>query len=117
MDPEVYRERSRATWDGIAPNWDERRDFMASVMAPVTGLVIERLGPQPGDSVLELAGGPGEVGLAVAERVGEEGSVLSTDFASAMVEAARREAERRGAGNMEFRVLDAERMELEDSSF
>jgi SAM-dependent methyltransferase len=117
MDLDVYREKSLANWDGIASNWDDERDYMASVMAPVTDLAIERLSPEAGDSVLELAGGPGEVGLAVAERVGEDGSVLSTDFAPAMVEAAKEEAQRRGLGNMEFRVLDAERMDLDDSSF
>jgi SAM-dependent methyltransferase len=117
MDLDTYREKSLATWDGIAPNWDDEREYMASVMAPVTDLAIERLDPGPGDSILELAGGPGEVGLAVAVRVGEGGSVLSTDFAPAMVEAAQQEAQRKGLGNMEFRVLDAERMDIEDSSF
>jgi SAM-dependent methyltransferase len=117
MDLDVYRKKSLANWDGIASNWDDEREYMASVMAAVTGLAIERLDPQAGNSVLELAAGPGEVGLAVAERVGEDGSVLSTDFAPAMVEAAEHEAQDRGVSNMEFRVLDAERMDLEDSSF
>jgi ubiquinone/menaquinone biosynthesis C-methylase UbiE len=42
--------------------------------------------------------------------------VLSTDFAPEMVEAARRIAASRGLSNVDFRVLDAERMDLDDDS-
>jgi len=40
-----------------------------------------------------------------------------TDFSEGMLEAAQREAERRGIENVEFRRLDAEKMDLDDSSF
>ena len=44
--------------------------------------------------------------------VGESGRVLVTDFAAAMVDAARRRAAELGVTNAEFRELDAERMDL-----
>jgi ubiquinone/menaquinone biosynthesis C-methylase UbiE len=48
--------------------------------------------------------------------VGEAGRVIITDFAPEMVAAARRRAEESGVQNAEFRVLDAERMDLETGS-
>ena len=50
----------------------------------------------------------------VADAVGADGRVILTDFSPEMVEAARRNGEARGAGNVEYRVLDAEKMDLED---
>ena len=52
----------------------------------------------------------------VAERVGDQGKVLSTDFSPEMVDVARRVGEARGVTNVEHRVLDAERMDLDDDS-
>jgi ubiquinone/menaquinone biosynthesis C-methylase UbiE len=74
---------------------------------------VDRADPQPGQTILELAAGPGDLGLQAAERVGEEGRVISTDFAPEMVDLARRNGEARGLANVEYRVLDAERMELD----
>src|SRR5918996_1579938 len=44
------------------------------------------------------------------------GRVISSDFSPDMVEAARRQGEARGATNVDYRVVDAESMELEDDS-
>jgi SAM-dependent methyltransferase len=66
--------------------------------------------------VLELAAGIGHVGFKVAERLGASGRLISTDFAPAMVARARAFGEELGLDNVEYRVLDAERMDLGDSS-
>jgi SAM-dependent methyltransferase len=66
--------------------------------------------------VLDIAAGTGDQGFLVAERVGDGGKLISTDFAPSMVEVARRVGERAGLGNVEYRVLNAERMDLEDDS-
>ena len=42
--------------------------------------------------------------------------MISTDFAPEMVDVARRFGEARGLENVEYRVLDAERMDLDDDS-
>jgi len=74
--------------------------------------MVRRLDPQPGDTVLELAAGLADTGLMAARLVGESGRLIVTDFTPEMVAAARRRAEELGVQNAEFRVLDAERMEL-----
>jgi SAM-dependent methyltransferase len=83
---------------------------------PVTERLIERLDPHPGETILELAAGTGETGFAAAQRVGDDGRLISTDFAPQMVEAARRRGEELGLTNVDFRGLDAEKIDLDDSS-
>jgi SAM-dependent methyltransferase len=78
--------------------------------------MVRRLDPQPGDTVLELAAGLGDTGLMAARLVGEAGRVIITDFAPEMVAGARQRAHELGVENAEFRLLDAERMDLETDS-
>jgi len=78
--------------------------------------MVQRLGPQPGDTVLELAAGLADTGLMAARLVGESGRVIVSDFTPEMVAAARRRAEELGVQNAEFRVLEAEHMDLEMDS-
>jgi SAM-dependent methyltransferase len=52
----------------------------------------------------------------VASIIGDDGHLISTDFSPGMVEAARKRAEELNVGNAEFKVLDAEKMDLDDDS-
>jgi ubiquinone/menaquinone biosynthesis C-methylase UbiE len=117
MDLDEYRKTSLENWDRIAPNWESERDFVMSSTGVVSERLVERLDPQPGNAVLDIAAGTGDTGFMAAERIGEDGRLVSTDFAPAMVEAARRNGEAQGLDNVEHRVLDAENMDLEDDSF
>lgn len=78
--------------------------------------MLERPGVSAGQIVLDVAAGPGGVGHRAAELVGQQGHVLSTDLAPAMVDVARRIGERRGLTNVEYRVMDAQAMDLENDS-
>ena len=66
--------------------------------------------------MLELAAGLADTGLMAARLVGKTGRVIVTDFTPEMIAAARRRADELGVHNVEFRVLDAERMDLERDS-
>lgn len=114
--PEAARQQSRATWNAVAPGWYAQREELWKVFRPVSEWMIRRLEPKPGDTVLELAAGLGDTGLMAARLVGETGRVIVTDFAPEMVAGARRRAEELGVENAEFKVLDAERMDLETDS-
>ena len=116
MDLDELRRRSLDSWNRYAPNWDDERDYVTAKTQPVYDALLERLDPQPGETILELAGGTGELTLAIAERVGDEGRAIYSDFAPGMAEVARRHGEEVGASNIEYRVLDAERMDLDDAS-
>ena len=116
MDLETYRQESLETWGKMAPGWEERREWLMGITGPVNAWLVEKAEPQTGQVFLDIAAGTGDLGFQIAERVGDQGRVISTDFAAEMVDVARRQGEARGVGNVDFRVLDAERMDLGDDS-
>jgi ubiquinone/menaquinone biosynthesis C-methylase UbiE len=116
MDATEFRRASRAVWEAMAPGWDDRHAYFEETARPVTERMLQRLGPTRGDTILELAAGTGIVGFAVAALVGPEGRVIVSDFSEAMVEAAERQAAELSLENLEFRVLDAENLDLPDDA-
>ena len=116
MDREEYRRTSLENWRTMAAGWERRRASIESGSALVAEWLIRELAPQPGDTILELAAGPGDTGFAAAPLLGEEGRLISTDFSPEMVEVGRRRGVELGLTNVDHRQLDAERLELEDDS-
>ena len=116
VDPDEYKRTALENWQTIASGWERRRAEIEKTTGPVTEWMVRALDPRPGDTVLELAAGPGDTGFAAAARLGEEGRLISSDFSSAMVEVARRRAAELGLRNVEHRQLDAEDIPLEDDS-
>jgi ubiquinone/menaquinone biosynthesis C-methylase UbiE len=116
VDRDEYKQQSLDSWDAMAPGWKRRRDWLKENTGRVNDWIVARADPQPGQTWLDVAGGPGDLSFALAERVGDDGHVIYTDFSPEMVEVARGAGETRGAGSVEFRVLDAERMDLDDDS-
>jgi ubiquinone/menaquinone biosynthesis C-methylase UbiE len=113
---EAARQQSRATWNDVAPGWYAQRETLWKASRPISEWLVRRLDPQLGNTVLELAAGLGDTALMAARLVGESGRVIITDFAPEMVTAARQRAQELGVKNAEFRLLDAERMDLETDS-
>jgi SAM-dependent methyltransferase len=111
-----YRKRSALNWEQAAAGWESESARVREMGGPITAWLIEHLELAPGVTVLELASGPGDVGLAVAAALGGDGTVILSDRAHAMVEAARRAAAAAGITNAEMRVLDAESLDLADDS-
>jgi ubiquinone/menaquinone biosynthesis C-methylase UbiE len=118
MAVEDYKSVSRTQWSEVAGAWERHADrFDKQSGEAATAWMLEAVSLRPGERVLELACGPAGVGLQAARAVGPEGYVLSTDFAQPMVDAARRRAEEEKLENMDFRVIDAESIDLPDESF
>jgi SAM-dependent methyltransferase len=116
VEPTEYRRRSYETWREMAPGWELWRARLANDLSPVRTWLITKLAPRQGDTVLELCAGPGDTGFAAAEIVGEGGRLLSTDFSAEMVEVARRRGAELGLRNVDYRVIDAERIALDADS-
>lgn len=116
IDLDTYREQSLETWAEMAPGWEDRREWMMGITGRANDWLMQTADPQPGQTILEIAAGTGDLGFLASERVGDEGKVISTDFSPEMVDVARRQGEARGLTNVEYRVLDAERMDLDDDS-
>jgi ubiquinone/menaquinone biosynthesis C-methylase UbiE len=83
---------------------------------PVSVAMVESLGLQPGQRVLELASGPGDTGFLAAELVRPGGTLISSDGAEPMIEVARARGAQLGIDNVEFRQLELEWIDLETAS-
>jgi ubiquinone/menaquinone biosynthesis C-methylase UbiE len=116
MEPEEYRRLSYETWGVMAPGWERWRAELEEALTPVRDWLLRELAPRPGDTVLELSAGPGDSGFAAAAIVGERGRLISTDFSPDMVEVARRRGAELGLENVDYRVIDAERIDLDADS-
>ncbi len=116
MDLAQYRQQSLDIWERMAAGWDEWNELLATTSRAATEQMVEALAPQPGETILELAAGAGVAGFAAAARMGGEGRLIMTDFAEQMLDAAQRRGTELGLRNIEYRVMDAERMELADES-
>jgi len=116
IDLDAYRVQSLATWGEMASGWEDRREWLMDITGRVNGWLVEKADPQPGQAFLDIAAGTGDLGFAVAERVSEGGHVISSDFSPKMIDVARRNGEARGLTHIEYRVLDAEKMDLDDDS-
>jgi ubiquinone/menaquinone biosynthesis C-methylase UbiE len=103
-------------WDAVAPAWDAYRDRLFDDVRTVSERLVGQIEPQDGQTILELAAGPGETSFLAATRLGSAGRLICSDFAPAMVAAARRGAGQRGLANVECRVLDAQQIDLPDDS-
>lgn len=112
FDPSAHRDASLQTWEEAASGWTRQQTAMREFSAPVSHWMIETIAPQPGERVLELAAGLGETGMLAAELVAPMGGVIISDQAEAMLSGARERAIALGLSNVEFRVLNAEWIDL-----
>ena len=104
-------------WRESAKYWAKYSATIRTMFMPLTRALIEQAGIHEGQSVLDVAGGPGEPSLTIAGVVGPSGSVTHTDAVSEMVETARAEAHRRGISNIQFRQCTADSLPFPDNSF
>lgn len=112
QETEVLRE-----WRESASYWQKHFGTISTMFGPVTQALIEDAGIVEGDAVLDVAAGPGEPSLTIAEAVGPTGSVTCTDVVAEMVSAAQSEAERRGVSNVTFRQCAADSLPFENKTF
>jgi SAM-dependent methyltransferase len=115
MADELAR-RIYTTWERMAPGWEGRRRSIWEDSEHVGRQLVDAVDPRPGETILELAAGVGDTGLLAAQRVGPDGLVISSDLSPAMVEAARRRGAELDITSVDFRVLDAQALDLPDAS-
>ena len=73
-------------------------------------------GLRAGETVLDLGSGGGFDAFLAAPEVGEQGRVIGVDMTPAMVSKARRNAQRAGLRNLEFRLGEIEHLPVADCS-
>jgi ubiquinone/menaquinone biosynthesis C-methylase UbiE len=107
-DPEEQRFAARERWEAAAPRWEDRVGGFLDGMLPLAHRMVDALAPQPGQKVLELAAGRGDVGFLAAELLQPGGELVCTDGAEAMVEVARQHGAQLGLTNVEYKPMELE---------
>jgi len=114
---ELARSSGNSTqWNTVAPGWARRRGYFWEVSRNVGERLVASLDPVAGETILELAAGPGDTGFMAASRLGPDGLLISTDFAPEMVATARARGTELGLTNVDYRVVDAEAIDLPDGA-
>ena len=109
----------RGVFDSVAGRYDLMNDLMSfGVHRLWKRFAIELSGVRPGQRVLDLASGTGDLSDRFADLVGPDGLVLMTDINAAMLGVGRdRMLDRGHAGNLAYAQVDAERLPFPDDSF
>jgi len=116
---EEKAQRVRSVFDSVATDYDLMNDVMSlGIHRLWKRLAISMANIRPGQQVLDLAGGTGDLVLMIAPRVGPQGRVVLSDINNAMIRTGRARLLDRGiAGNVEYVQADAERLPFPDNSF
>ncbi len=114
VDPAEKSGLVRGVFDSVAPRYDLMNDLMSLGIHRVwKQIFIADLRPRPAHTLLDLAGGTGDITFGWLRRGG--GPALLTDINSAMLSVGRDRALNRGfAGDIRLLVADAERLPLPD---
>jgi SAM-dependent methyltransferase len=116
IDADELRADSRARWERASAGWGKRADRIRDWGMPVSMAMVDALALQPGQTVLELAAGPGDTGFLAAELVQPGGTLICSDGAEAMLDVARERAAATGVENVEFRQLELEWIDVETAT-
>lgn len=116
IEADELRADSRARWERASVGWGKRADRIRDWGMPVSIAMVDALALQPGQTVLELAAGPGDTGFLAAELVAPGGKLICSDGAEGMLDVARRRAASTGVRAVEFRQLELEWIDLETAS-
>ncbi len=102
------------TFDHSAEDFDE-------IGTPFFKLYGKRLADlaniQKDDVVLDIACGKGATAFPMAEKCSGKGKIIAIDISTKMIEQCKKLSNKTGVRNIDFLVMDAERLEFEDESF
>lgn len=109
----------RGVFDSVAGNYDIMNDLMSAGLHRIwKRYTIDQAALKPGQVVLDLAGGTGDLSREFSRRVGTGGHVVLADINAAMLEQGRRRLIDDGiAGNVTLAQVDAQNLPFGDSSF
>jgi demethylmenaquinone methyltransferase/2-methoxy-6-polyprenyl-1,4-benzoquinol methylase len=109
----------RGVFDSVASRYDVMNDLMSAGLHRLwKRYTIDQAAVKPGDVVLDLAGGTGDLAREFARKVGKDGHVVLADINAAMLEQGRRRLIDAGiSGNVTIAQVDAEDLPFENNTF
>ncbi len=109
-----YKLQQVEAWNGVARSFGQGFSGLA---LPATLRMIQGARLQPEFQVLEVACANGSDAFLTAEQLGPSGKVTGIDLAPTMIEVANATKESRGVRNVDFQVMDAEKLSFSTASF
>lgn len=117
VDEAEKARRVRGVFDSVAPKYDLMNDLMsAGLHRAWKAYTVMVANLHPGDTVLDIAGGTGDLALAFAKKVGKTGQVVHTDINEAMLRTGRDRLVDAGVV-LPTLVCDAEKLPFPDKHF
>jgi demethylmenaquinone methyltransferase/2-methoxy-6-polyprenyl-1,4-benzoquinol methylase len=90
VDDAEKARKVRGVFDSVASSYDVMNDLLSAGLHRVwKAYTVGVAAPRPGDRVLDIAGGTGDLARAFAERAGDSGLVVLSDINEAMLRAGR----------------------------
>ena len=111
--------RVAEVFHSVANKYDIMNDLMSGGVHRLwKRYTINKSGVKKGDTVLDLAGGTGDLAAKFTRLVGPQGKVILSDINESMLEQGRERLTNMGiAGNIEYIQADAEDLPFEDNTF
>ena len=111
--------RVKGVFDSVASRYDIMNDLMSGGLHRIwKRFTLEQAAVRRGHTVLDLAGGTGDLARAFAKQVGDRGQVVLADINAMMLQEGRSRLIDAGvAGNLSIAQLDAEKLPFASASF
>ena len=115
VSPEEKTRRVGAVFSSVARRYDVMNDLMSGGMHRLwKDRFVARVKPRPGEDILDMAGGTGDVAFRMARRGAR---VTVADINPDMLEVGRERAKERGLSGLEYKVENAEALSFADGAF
>jgi len=112
------QKRVAEVFSSVAGNYDLMNDLMSfGIHRLWKRFTIDLAGVRPGEKVLDVAGGTGDLTRQFARQVGPSGAVVLSDINAAMLNEGRRRLADRGVVGLRAVQANAEKLPFADGSF
>ena len=115
VSPEEKTRRVGRVFSSVARRYDMMNDLMSGGMHRLwKDRFVNRVKPRPGEDILDMAGGTGDVAFRMARRGAH---VTVADINGDMLEVGQQRARQRGLTGLSWKVENAEALSFDDASF
>ena len=115
VSPDEKTRRVGKVFSSVARRYDLMNDLMSGGMHRLwKDRFVHRVKPRPGEQILDMAGGTGDVAFRIA---GRGARVTVADINADMLEVGKERAKRRGLTGLTWKVENAEALSFADATF
>ena len=115
VSPEEKTRRVGEVFSSVARRYDVMNDLMSGGLHRLwKDRFVARVKPRPGEHILDMAGGTGDIAFRMAQRGAQ---VTVSDINADMLAVGEQRASKRGLSGLTWKVENAEKLSFADNSF